>query len=56
MNVRHVCKWCMVAALAALGTNLGLHKAIAAPPARRLPRKGCKCSRAGRCTRPSRKR
>jgi hypothetical protein len=32
MNVCHVCKWCLVAALAALGTNLGLHKAIAAQP------------------------
>ena len=26
MNVRHVCKWCMVAALAALGTNFGLQQ------------------------------
>ena len=32
MNVRHVRKWCMVAALAALGANFGLHKAIAAQP------------------------
>ena len=32
MNVRHFCKWCMVAALAALGTNLGLNKAVAAQP------------------------
>ncbi len=32
MNVRHVCKWCVVAALAALGTSFGLHKAIAAQP------------------------
>jgi hypothetical protein len=32
MNVGHVCNWCLVAALAALGTNLGLHKAIAAQP------------------------
>ena len=27
MNVRDVCKWCVVAALAALGTNFGLNKA-----------------------------
>ena len=32
MNVRYIYKWCMVAALAVLGTNLGLHKALAAPP------------------------
>ncbi len=32
MNVHYVCKWCIVAALA-LGTNLVLHKALAAPPA-----------------------
>ncbi|MGD0900587.1 MAG: hypothetical protein ABR915_22365, partial [Thermoguttaceae bacterium] len=32
MNVRHVRKWCMVAALAALGASFGLHKAIAAQP------------------------
>jgi len=32
MNVCHVCKWCMVAVLATLGTNVGLYKAIAAPP------------------------
>ena len=34
MNVRHVCKWCMVAALAALGTGFGLDNAIAAQPGR----------------------
>ena len=32
MNVRHVCKWCMVAALVALGTSFGLNNAIAAQP------------------------
>ena len=32
MNLRHVCKWYMVASLAALCTNCGLHKAIAAQP------------------------
>jgi hypothetical protein len=32
MNVCRVCKWCLVVALAALGTNLGLQKAIAAQP------------------------
>ena len=32
MNVRHVFKWCLVAALAALAINLGLHNAIAAQP------------------------
>ncbi|MDZ7620729.1 MAG: hypothetical protein U1E05_27310 [Patescibacteria group bacterium] len=32
MNVRHVFKWCLVAALAALGTNLGLRNAICAQP------------------------
>jgi hypothetical protein len=32
MNVCHVCKWCLVAAVAVLGTNLGLHKATAAQP------------------------
>ena len=32
MNVRHVRKWCMVAALVALGTSFGLHKADAAQP------------------------
>ena len=30
MNVRHFFKWRLVAALAALGINLGLHNAIAA--------------------------
>jgi hypothetical protein len=34
MSVRHVCKWCMVAALAALGTGFGLDNAIAAQPGR----------------------
>ena len=33
MNVHYVYKWCLVAALAALGTNLGFQKAFAAPPA-----------------------
>jgi hypothetical protein len=32
MNRRNVCKWCMLAALAALGANFGLHKAVAVPP------------------------
>ena len=32
MNVRCVCKWCLVASLAVQGTNLGLHKVISAPP------------------------
>ncbi|MGA2255777.1 MAG: hypothetical protein ABSG53_14115 [Thermoguttaceae bacterium] len=32
MNACYVCKWCMVATLAALGTNLGFHKAMSAPP------------------------
>ena len=68
MNVRHVCKWCVVGTLLALGLSFGLNKALFAQPAtpappapaerrrpRRVPRKGCKCSRAGRFTRPSRK-
>jgi len=33
VNVHYVCKWCIVAALATLGTHFGLHKALAAPPA-----------------------
>jgi len=33
MNLRYVCKWCLVTALAVLGTNLGMHKSISAPPA-----------------------
>ena len=28
MNVRHICKWCMVTALVALGSSFGLDKAI----------------------------
>ena len=32
MNLRYIYKWCMVAALAVLGTNSGLHKVLAAPP------------------------
>jgi hypothetical protein len=32
MNVSHFCKWCVVAALATVGTTLGLHQAIAAEP------------------------
>ena len=56
MNVRHVCKWCVVVALVALGSNVGLNKVLSPHRrARRVPSKGCKCSRAGRSTRPSRK-
>src|SRR3990172_13110139 len=40
MNVHHVCKWCMVAALVAVGTNLGLHKAIGAQPGPADPEEG----------------
>jgi hypothetical protein len=32
MNLRNVCKWCLVAALAALATDFALHKAVAVPP------------------------
>ena len=32
MNVRHIPKWCLVAALAALGTHLGFDIASAAQP------------------------
>ena len=32
MNMPHVSKWCLVAALAALGANLGSHEAMSAPP------------------------
>jgi hypothetical protein len=32
MNVRHVCKWCVFAALAVPGSNVGWHKAISAEP------------------------
>ncbi|MGO9110970.1 MAG: hypothetical protein ACLP9L_17245 [Thermoguttaceae bacterium] len=32
MNVRHIRKWCVIAALAALGANLGLHKTFTASP------------------------
>jgi hypothetical protein len=32
MNVRQVCKWCVFIALAAPGSNFGLHKAISAEP------------------------
>ena len=56
MNVRHVCKWCVVAALAGPGFELWLEQGhMPHSRARRMPRKGCKCSRAGRFTRPSRK-
>ncbi len=33
MNLRYVCKWCAIAALAALGTNFVLIKAYATRPA-----------------------
>jgi hypothetical protein len=33
MNVRHVCKWCVVSTLLALGTSFGLNKALFAQPA-----------------------
>ena len=64
MNVRHVCKWCVLGTLLALGFSFGLNKALFAQPAPPcagdpslggVPSKGCKCSRAGRFTRPSRK-
>ena len=32
MNVRHVCQWCVVATLLALGLSFGLNKALGAPP------------------------
>ena len=32
MNVRQVCKWCVFIALAAPGSNFGLHKAVSAEP------------------------
>ncbi|HUE69807.1 MAG TPA: hypothetical protein VMP01_02865 [Pirellulaceae bacterium] len=32
MNVRHFCQGCLVAGMATLGTNLGLHETIAAQP------------------------
>ena len=32
MNVRHVCKWCVVSALLALGLSFGLNKALFAQP------------------------
>jgi hypothetical protein len=32
MNVPHVCKWCVVATLAALGANSGVHNAVAEQP------------------------
>ncbi len=32
MNVRHVCKWCVVSALVALGSSFGLNKALSAQP------------------------
>ena len=33
MNVRHVCKWCVLSTLVALGTSFGMNKAVSAPPA-----------------------
>ena len=33
MNVRHVCKWCVVSTLLALGLSFGLNKALFAQPA-----------------------
>ena len=32
MNVRHVCKWCVVSTLLALGSSFGLNKALSAQP------------------------
>jgi hypothetical protein len=32
MNIRHVCKWCVLGALVALGTSVGLNRAVSAPP------------------------
>jgi hypothetical protein len=32
MNVRHVCKWCLVGTLLALGTSFGLYKVLFAQP------------------------
>ena len=40
MNVRNVCKRCLFAALAVVGTNLGLHKAMSAPPSRAIAEEG----------------
>ena len=56
MNTRHICKWCTVAALVALGAYLALHKSIAAQPGQAGVEQKGKCSRAGRFTRPLRKR
>ena len=37
MNVRHVCKWCVVSTLLALGSSFGLNKALFAQPATPVP-------------------
>ena len=37
MNARHVCKWCVVGALVALGLSFGLNKAVSAQPATPVP-------------------
>lgn len=50
----HVVKVCMVTALTAIGTGIGLDKAVVAQSRARLPsNKGCTCWRADRCTRHS---
>ena len=57
MNVRHFCKWCAGTALLVLGLSFGLNIRPYSPRRPRpMPRKGCKCSRAGRSTKPSPKR
>ena len=42
MNVRHVCKWCVVSTLLALGLSFGLYKALFAQPATRPPAPACR--------------
>jgi hypothetical protein len=37
MNVRYVCKWCVLSALVAVGTSFGLNRAVSAPPAAPAP-------------------
>ena len=37
MNLRHVCKWCVLCALVALAASVGLNKAVSAPPATPVP-------------------
>lgn len=49
MNLRYVCKWCAIAALAALGTNFVLIKAYATRPAPLPPMKAQILSRGPVC-------